>query len=259
MGGAVSITTHDSVKNSVLRHLLTDEAALIRLYEDIGANQTVQAGRVNIKGQISLPEVITYFKNSTEPAFSGFVDHANIAKQALKFVATHTKKKKYKDQISQKQFRLFLSTMFLFAHLWKIFESNFDNDVDDKRIFKHEYIRARGMIRELEGVVISEDVTEEAWENEFSNIDKNGGGFVTFGEFCSYATKFIITPLKYAEEILDDNDPATEDDVVTDEVLLASDHINETNNTADAAEENAGPVEEIVGSVEEQLGEEIQT
>lgn len=139
MGGAVSVHTHDETRNEMIKHLLADPEALNNLFEEIAGKQESQEGRINNADQISLVEIITFFNASEDPCFEGFGVHASIAKQALRYTETHSKKKKrYKDQISHKQFKVFLPTMFLFAHLWKIFESELDTDIDDKRIFKHE-------------------------------------------------------------------------------------------------------------------------
>lgn len=205
--------THDEERNERIRYLLTDNTAMKALFEQIAGKQESQVGRINNTDQISLVEVITFFNGSTDPCFQGFGAHANIAKQALRYTEKHSKKKKkYKDQISQKQFKVFLPTMFLFAHLWEIFESHLDNDIDDKRIFKHEFIKCRSSVQNLTGVTISDEVTDKMWVDEFDTIDVNKNGFISFGEFCSYATKYIATPIQFVEDIMNEKHAMYEED-----------------------------------------------
>lgn len=94
MGGAVSISTHDETRNELIRHLLESPEAMNSLFEEIAGKQDCQEGRINNADQISLVEIITYFNGSTDPCFEGFGAHASIAKQALRYTETHSKKKK---------------------------------------------------------------------------------------------------------------------------------------------------------------------
>ena len=204
-GGVVSVHIHDEGRNELIRHLISNRTKMDELFEDIAGKQECQVGRINNADQINLVEIVTYFKDNENPCFEGFGAHASIAKQALKYTETHSKKKKrYKDQVSRKQFTVFLPTMFLFSHLWRIFESDLDNGIDDKRIFKHEFVAAHPRIKSFSGVDFSDNISEEVWGKEFDVIDVNKNGFISFAEFCNYCTNYIVTPKQFIQEIMDE-------------------------------------------------------
>jgi hypothetical protein len=234
-GGVVSICTHDELRNDKIRHLLQDPAAMATLFELIAGGQESQAGRINNANQISLVEIITFFNSCEDICFEGFDAHASIAKQALHYTEKHSKKKKrYKDQISFKQFKVFLPTMFLFAHLWHIFESTLDNDIDDKRIFKHEFLSARPKLKHMSGADFSDDITAEIWAAEFEAIDTNKNGYICFKEFCNYCTKFIVTPKHFIDEIMHETHEMYEEEECTE---------GETDSPIDGQEEDAPDAE----------------
>lgn len=122
--------------------------------------------------------------------------------------------------------------MFLFAHLWRIFESELDNDIDDKRIFKHEFMHSRPSLTKINGADISDEITDEMWEREFATIDVNKNGFIGFAEFCKYVTKFIVTPKNYIKDIkhekhdmYDDNEEEMYDSMDEGDATAATDSI----------------------------------
>lgn len=222
MGGAVSIHP-PAIVDVKMKSLLSDKSAMDLLYEDIAANQPEQEGRINLKGCISVPELIHYFKVSQDPTFDGFCRSADIIKQAYKHITGKAKKKRKFDQITRKQFRLLLPTLFLYSHLWRIFEIA-DVSADDRRIFKHEYVAARPLIAAVDGVQFSAALTDEAWVLEFDKLDsKKKDGFITFKEFCEYCISNIITPAQYAE-LLEDNELLhTDEDVVDSNAVVVED------------------------------------
>jgi hypothetical protein len=227
MGGAVSIHP-PAIVDVKMKSLLSDKNAMDLLYEEIAAKQPEQEGRINLKGCISVPELIHYFKVSEDPTFDGFCRSADIIKQAYKHITGKAKKKRKFDQITRKQFRLLLPTLFLYSHLWRIFEIA-DVSADDRRIFKHEYVAARPLIAAVDGVQFSAALTDEAWVLEFDKLDnKKKDGYITFKEFCEYCISNIITPEEYAE-LLEDNELLhTDDDVVESSAVIADEHVIST-------------------------------
>lgn len=81
-------------------------------------------------------------------------------------------------------------------------------------------MQSRPSLKKINGADISDDVTDEVWEQEFHKIDINKNGFISFGEFCKYVTKFIVTPKKFVEDITNEKhdmfeeDPGNNDDSV---------------------------------------------
>ena len=65
-------------------------------------------------------------------------------------------------------------------------------------------MQSRPSLKKINGADISDDVTDEVWEQEFHEIDINKNGYISFGEFCKYVTKFIVTPKQFIEDILNE-------------------------------------------------------
>ena len=81
--------------------------------------------------------------------------------------------------IGRREFRLLLRHLSYFNELWHKFEEM--DTSHDRRISPDEFIHGCGMI----GVQLSE---AEALD-EFAQVDANGGGYVLFDEFCSWAAR----------------------------------------------------------------------
>mmetsp|Transcript_2718 Transcript_2718/g.4080 ORF Transcript_2718/g.4080 Transcript_2718/m.4080 type:complete len:325 (-) Transcript_2718:311-1285(-) len=200
MGGAVSISPGSS-NATVFQELLRDKKRMHDLYDEIARYGKVD-GHINMTGKISMIEVILYIDKSENPIFQGvFAKEPIVAKEAFDFAVG---KMDHEHELTRKEFRKLLPAMLLFSHLWKIFEVA-DNSIDDKRIFKHEFMSSKKTIESIEGVRVS-DVTDEEWEAAFTKLDQNKSGFITFKEFCKYCVKKIISPDFYLKSGTEETD-----------------------------------------------------
>lgn len=85
-----------------------------------------------------------------------------------------------KDRINLADFRLFLVYLYDYFELWVMFQ---DVDVDaDTGITQEEFTKAVPTIEEW-GVHIEDPTTT------FNLVDTNGGGTITFDEFCHWAIR----------------------------------------------------------------------
>ena len=195
MGGGVSVLPPKEAQNDKLRELLSNKKKMTKLFKEIASSGST-SGRINLANDISLTELIGYFaKESRHPALRTFKVDAEICREAFKHVTGKADSKT--AQVSKKDFSKLLQTIFLLSHVWKVF-AIIDNHIDDRMIFKGEFMRARESLSNLEGIAISSaSLTDEVWENEFQKMDKDGNGHVTFSEFCGYVIKNVVKPIDY--------------------------------------------------------------
>lgn len=91
---------------------------------------------------------------------------------------TKSKRDKGDDYIEFREFRYFLLSLRQYFEYWEAFTRT---DADgDKRISLKEFKAAQSKIEVWVGKI--DDI-----EAEFKKIDKNGGGFILFDEFCTWA------------------------------------------------------------------------
>ena len=83
------------------------------------------------------------------------------------------------DYVELSEFRIFLLSLRQYFEYYEAF-SRVDQD-SDNRIEFNEFLAAQPKIEKWVGSINP--------ENEFNAIDKNGGGFVLFDEFCDWAIK----------------------------------------------------------------------
>jgi len=201
MGSGISVVPPKE-SNDKLRALLGNKKKMNKLFKTIATSGN-KNGRIDISTGISLSELIVYFsKENRDPALKGFSSDASVCREAFKLITGRTDAK---AQITKKKFRELIPTLFLFTELWKIFEIA-DDSIDDKRIFKGEYMRARLRVISIESIQIG-NVTDDDWEKEFVSIDKDNSGFISFGEFCAYVVSHIVSPMNFITE-----DPGDDDD-----------------------------------------------
>ena len=81
--------------------------------------------------------------------------------------------------IGRREFRLLLKYLVYFNDLWDKFEEIDENG--DRRLSAEEF--AHG------GAVVGLALTAEEAAAEFAKVDADGGGFVRFEEFCSWAAR----------------------------------------------------------------------
>jgi len=248
MGGGASISvmpTHQ--KSSDLRKLLRDKFRLNKLYKQIcNHGHEKGEGRIYLKHQVSLPELILYMnKEDRDPVLHGFSSDPEVIKVAFRHCDKDRAPSKRKggkadyknDQLSKREFRKLLPTLFLFTHLFVVFDVG-DCAVHDRKIFPKEFLTGKSKIEAIDEVTIA-DVTDEQWSNEFPIIDKNKNGYISFDEFCAYVVKNVIEPQFFAHVDADESDsdaeitPAVEGEetAVTEQPAAAT----ETNTTSQVA------------------------
>ena len=98
--------------------------------------------------------------------------------------------------IGRREFRLLLHYLGYFNELWEKFEAI--DTSHDRRITPEEFANGCGVI----GLPLSAEEADE----EFVQLDANGGGFILFDEFCSWAARRHI-----GED--DDDDAHAEDGI----------------------------------------------
>jgi len=82
------------------------------------------------------------------------------------------------DYIEFREFRFFLLSLRQYFEYWEAFSRTDENN--DRRINLIEFVNARSKIETWVGAI--GDI-----EGEFAKIDKNGGGYILFDEFCEWA------------------------------------------------------------------------
>lgn len=193
-----------------LKKFLKQKKKVNKLFSII-ASSASKKGHVDISTSICLTELITYYARPKDEIFKSMHSDVMVAKQAFKYV-TGRPLQNNEAQVSRKQFPLLVVTLFLFSELWKIF-GIMDDQIDDKKIFKGEFLRARENLKQCEGVLMS-DVTAEEWEKHFDvHLDSDGNGYISFGEFCTFVCKHIVDPWSYIADDKEDKDEDQEQQV----------------------------------------------
>jgi Ca2+-binding EF-hand superfamily protein len=198
MGGAVSIVSPTSRDAVEIKSILEDKEKFNVLFKEMSTHGH-SGGHIDLKDKISMPELILFVENGGNALISRVcVSEPLVLKESFDFACT-SKKKNHDHKLTKKEFRKLLPTLVLFSHFWRIFEVA-DSSIDDKRVFKHEYITAKHTIESIDGVTVAH-ITDESWLAEFETLDKNKNGYITFHEFCKYAVKSIIDPKFYMDGI----------------------------------------------------------
>jgi hypothetical protein len=198
MGGAVSISPVACPSASQFNALLEDAEALTRLYDVISVFG-LKEGKINLKNKISLTEMLLFMETGNHPIFNESFPNcpAVVIKTAYEFSMSPGKKGKH--EMNKKEFHKFLPILYLFYHLWRIFDIA-DSSIEDRRIFPNEFLLVKYTIESIPGVHLAA-VTREEWEAEFHVLDKNKDGYVSFRELCKYVVSKIVTPQKYLEAL----------------------------------------------------------
>jgi Ca2+-binding EF-hand superfamily protein len=198
MGGAVSIASPTSPDAIEIKNILEDKEKFNALFREMSTHGHT-SGHIDLSDKISMPELILFVEKGGSALISRVcVSEPLVLKEAFDFACTG-KKKNHDHELTKKEFRKLLPTLILFSHFWRIFEAA-DSSIDDRRVFKHEYITAKHTIESIDGVTVAQ-ITDETWLAEFEVLDKNKNGFISFHEFCKYAVKSIIDPKFYVDGI----------------------------------------------------------
>jgi Ca2+-binding EF-hand superfamily protein len=196
MGGAVSISPVAGESASHFHDLIGDHEAVARLFLVISVHG-LKEGKINLKNRISLPEMLLYMDKGDNPVFKEALPNCPIV--VIKTAFESVTEKKSNHEMTKKEFHKFLPVVYLFFHLWKIFDIA-DSSIDDRRIFPNEFLLVKYNIESIPGVHLAA-VTREEWEKEFHILDKNKDGYITFNEFCKYVLSKIVTPQNYIEAL----------------------------------------------------------
>ena len=207
MGSGVSINA-EAVTEMAFKSLIEDKEECDLLFHSLCHSVThhshnsseVETKRINLKDQVSLINCVEFLKNEPTPSNAGeAVLRLLCADMAI---LKHSHKlacgKKHPDFIPQKRFKLFLHTLFFYFHLWKIFLTS-DCQIDDRKVFKTEYVKSKDLVAAMPGVVLAEGLTEDLWNESFEKLDKNKDGWISFTELCKYASKHITFPTDFTE------------------------------------------------------------
>lgn len=213
MGSAVSIKPNH-INEMALSQLVSDGDRM-KEYFLLIAN-TAESGRINLTDKISKVNLLLYLKVAPDDDFVKIMStDVQVLMEAHKVACG----KKHPEQLPFSRFQIFLETLFLFSHLWTFFHTS-DCIVEDKKVHKIEFVRARPMLENLDGFIVK-DVPEEVWEKEFDIIDKNKNGIISFPELCAFTMKNVCTPSHFAHYHEEENNEAIKP-VSASEAVLAS-------------------------------------
>eukprot|EP00668_Euglena_longa_P041340 GGOE01054409.1.p1 GENE.GGOE01054409.1~~GGOE01054409.1.p1 ORF type:complete len:179 (-),score=59.53 GGOE01054409.1:311-847(-) len=98
--------------------------------------------------------------------------------QAAKKCDTKDKSKPGGDYVTRSEFRVLLSYLRKYFELYVMFD-RLDTS-DDRRISLQEFSKGVDLLRRW-GVTVTDPAAE------FHRVDRNGGGFILFDEFCNWA------------------------------------------------------------------------
>jgi hypothetical protein len=203
MGAASSVSVRQPhVTDARFKQLLESKEDRKKLFDEICAFQVDE--HLTLKGKINLKKVVGYFTDDSHALYPGFNVNVDIVSEAFRFTlkdvqsSKKTKKKKVNTELlSLEGFHKFLPVLLLFDRLWDMFEVVDKIVIDDKRVFKGEFVAMYDKLHTVSDMVILSDTTKDEWAEEFSKLDKNGDGFVNFTEFCNYCVAKVQKPFDF--------------------------------------------------------------
>lgn len=219
MGSGSSVVVRQPhVADAQFKLLLSSKDARNKLFDDIAAFRTDD--RITLKGKISLTNLVGYFTDESHALYPGFDVNVDILNEAFKYTlksaAQKSKKKKGKqlvqEQLKSKDFHKFFPILLLFDRLWDLFDAADKVVIEDKRIFKGEFVGIYDKLSTLSDVVVLGDLTKDEWAAEFGVLDKNNDGYVNFNEFCGYCVSKIQRPFDFNEADEGNDSDADEED-----------------------------------------------
>ena len=251
MGGGSSIEIHHSqngfmhINDKHFQELLSSKTAREQLFQDIAKFHV--DGKADRSTMVTLPKLAAYFTNNTNSLYPGFqvnVDTVNAAfkytvekfteKQSLKKKKTINSKAKTKNiqepKLTPAMVHSFLPTLLLFMRVWDIFDAADKLVVEDKKIFKGEFLRIKEKLNNVHGINIFGDTPKEDWDKEFDILDKNNDNYICFEEMCTYAIEHIKKPFDYNPEDDEALLNETYEEVEVDSVRNDNNNNNNNNN-----------------------------
>lgn len=242
------------VTDARFKLLLSSKEARKKLFDNIAAVQTDD--HITLKGKISFKNLVHYFTDESHALYPGFDVNVDILNEALKYTLksatqqSKSKKKKHsksaEEQLTLKTFDKFFPVLLLFDRLWDLFDAADKIVIEDKRIFKGEFVGLYDKLSSLSDVVILGHLTKEEWGAEFGKLDKNNDGHINFSEFCNYCVSKIERPFDFNDaEKHNDSDGEEEDSPGL--VILQKVDALQTENTAATCVDTPG--ENVVQTV----------
>eukprot|EP01041_Mallomonas_annulata_P002620 gene2620-5124_t len=201
MGSGISISPTSATEevHAKLKRLVADKKKMDKVFKTIAASGKLATGKIDKNYDISHMELLDYFGThkfdaTKDSALEGFCVNNDVIHAAFYLIAG----KNSDAGITKKQFRVLLPTLFLYSELWKVF-GKLDVSIDDKKIFKGEYMVAYDAIKGISNVTFS-NVTREEWESYFTLMDKDKNGYIAFDEFSSFVVKHFISAEEFIEK-----------------------------------------------------------
>ena len=212
MGGSASLQIHDGERSKgelLLKEIMADQAALAKLFRDLATCKGTNGKGHGDHRAISLKNMIDFLE-----AGGGHEAHAIFDTNRLVLVEAHkyaadSKTTQNLDALTPKGFKLFLSSVYYFSHLYKLYAA-MDSDITDNRIFMDsEFARLNDVLHsKIDGIKIEmkspvDKLSREQLIESFRLIDKDANGYITFREFVNYACQNMMRPEAFASEELD--------------------------------------------------------
>lgn len=168
--------------------------------------------KVTLKGRVGLINLVNYFKDPKNALYPGFTVNVNVLSESLKYVLKERKKhggKRVKrvrkasnmltsvdDHMDIFEFHAFFPVLLMFTKLWRIFEEVDREVINDKRVFKGEFMKVRTHLNDFDFTILGE-TTEQQWEAEFDLINRNNDQYIDFHELCLFGLKHIHNAFNY--------------------------------------------------------------
>ena len=208
-----------------------------------------EEGRINMTDRISLLNLLHYYRDldrshhssaSTGHISLKLVKDKEILIQAHKYTCSqytlsansnnHSRSNVNIDldqtdfsagSIPRSHFKLLLTTIFLFSHLWDIFESA-DCQMVDRRISRDEFMASKELVftmlkpnSHFDKIEIDSD---KKWLKRFLKMDREKRGFITFDQYCEYTVRYIEKPEDYLNpDQKEDSDEEVDDEEESDD------------------------------------------
>lgn len=242
MGATASITIHSShITDKHFKELLASKEMRNELFATVCSH--VVDDHITLKDKISFKKLVHFFTDKSHPLYEGMVVNVPMLTEAFKYA---TKGKKH-EQLNKRDFHIFLPALFLFSKLYDMYDQVDRAVINDNKVFRGEFLRAKNLVASVEGVVMV-DVTDEDWEREFDKLDVHKmDGFISFSEFCHYCIKHIVKPADFVEDF-EKYDSDEEDVVVTAMAMIEQEDAVSASEGAAAAEHHHGPVAEVAAA-----------
>lgn len=221
MGSGASIdidVNNDYLHDQYIHKLLASKEERELLFTAISEYRCDDKG--SLKGRVGLINLVNYFKDPKNALYPGFTVNVNVLSESLKYVLKERKKhggKRVKrarkasntltsvnDHMDIFEFHAFFPVLLMFTKLWRIFDEVDREMINDKRVFKGEFMKVRTHLNDFDFMILGE-TTEQQWEAEFDLINQNKDQYIDFHELCVFGLKRIHNAFNYDAYMMDSN------------------------------------------------------